>query len=258
MPYVTPPATVPPREDVTAALALLEDVKHTVPTLKAALLYVASQTGRTSSLVRVAYHRSRRRLRHGHGLMKLTTEHEAALVSVTQAFSVNNLALTVEQMRQLVLRKWGVKVSRTWVSRFLGRYRKQLSKRACKALADKRAGREVFDGVVDLCTELEDFLAHYHFPEHVIFNYDETRVVQRDDKMTLRRVEAANKERANVRSTRHQDVASLLTFVAADGSVLLRVFILKRRFRKGEEAAVNFTMERAPSITRGTWPMYYR
>ena len=160
VPYVTPPATVPPREDVTAALALLEDVKHTVPTLKAALLYVASQTGRTSSLVRVAYHRSRRRLRHGHGLMKLTTEHEAALVSVTQAFSVNNLALTVEQMRQLVLRKWGFKVSRTWVSRFPGRYYKQMSKRACKALADKRAGREVFDGMVDFCTEREDFLTH--------------------------------------------------------------------------------------------------
>ena len=75
--------------------------------------------------------------------------------------------------------------------------------------------------------------------------------------MTLRRVEAANKERAKVRSTRHQDVASLLTFVAADGSVLLRVFILKRRFRKGEEAAVNFTMERAPRITRGMWPRYH-
>jgi len=81
--------------------------------------------------------------------------------------------------------------------------------------------------------------------------------VQRDDKMTLRRVEAANKERANVRSTRHQDVASLLTFVAADGSVLLSVYILKGRFGAGDEAAVNFTMERAPSITRGTWPRYY-
>jgi len=248
---------MPPHEDLAAALALLEDVEHTFPTLKAALLYVTSHTGRTAPSVRVAYHRSRRGRRHGHGLMKLTPDHEAVLVSVTQDFSVNNLALNVEQMRQLVLRKWGVKVSRTWVSRFLDRHRKQLSKRACKALADKRVGREVFDGVVDFCTELEDFLTHYHFPDHAVFNYDETRVVQRGDKMTLRRVEAANKERANVRSTRYQDVASLLTFVAADRSVLLSVYILKGRFGVGDEAAVNFTMERAPSITRGTWPRYY-
>jgi len=189
--------------------------------------------------------------------MKFTPEHEAVLVPVTQAFSVSNLALTVEQMRQLLLWKWEVKVFRTWISRFLGRYRKQLGKRACKALSEKRAGREVFDGVVDLCTELEEFLAHYHFPEHVVFNYDETRVVQTGCQVKPRRVEAASKERANVRSTRHQDVASLPTFVAAKGSALLSMYILKGRFGEGDEAAVNFTMERAPSITRGTWPMYY-
>ena len=52
-------------------------------------------------------------------------------------------------------------------------------------------------------------------------------------------------------------MAALLTFVAADGSVLLSVYILKGRFGAGDKAAVNFTMERAPSITRGTWPRYY-
>jgi len=82
------------------------------------------------------------------------------MVSVAQAFSVNNVALSVEQMRQLIERKYDVKVSRQWVCHFVGRYRRQLRKRVCKALADKRARREVFDGVVDLFTELEDFLAH--------------------------------------------------------------------------------------------------
>jgi len=37
--------------------------------------------------------------------MKLTMEQEAVLVSVTQVFSVNNLDVTVEQMRQLWLQK---------------------------------------------------------------------------------------------------------------------------------------------------------
>lgn len=51
-------------------------------------------------------------------------------------------------------------MSRRWVGRFVGRHRGMLSQRACKALADKRAGREVFDGVDDFCTELKDFLSH--------------------------------------------------------------------------------------------------
>ena len=156
------------------------------------------------------------------------------LVSVAQAFSVNN-----------------------WVRKFVDRHRGSLSKRACKALADKRAGQQVFDGVVDFCTELKDFLTHYSFPNHAVLNFDETRLVQNGDKLVLRRIEAANKERTNVRSTRNQTVASLLTFVAADGSVLLSVYILKGRFRDNGEATMDFTMEHAPRVTRGTWPRYY-
>jgi len=70
------------------------------------------------------------------------------------------VALGVEQMRQLVERKYGLKVSRQWVCRFVGLHRRQLSKRTCKVLADKRARRVVFVDVVDVCTKLEAFMAH--------------------------------------------------------------------------------------------------
>ena len=82
------------------------------------------------------------------------------MVSVAQACRVNNVALSVEQMRQLVDRQYGVKVSRQCLYPLVGCYRRQLGKRVCKELANKRAGREVFDGVIDFFTELEDFLAH--------------------------------------------------------------------------------------------------
>ena len=58
--------------------------------------------------------------------------------------------------------------------------------------------------------------------------------MQKGVKLVLRRIEGANKKRENVRSTRHQVVASLLTFVAADGSVLLSVYILKGRLGEGD------------------------
>ena len=48
-------------------------------------------------------------------------------------------------------------------------------------------------------------------------------------KLVLRRIEGADNKRGNLRSTRHQVVASLHAFVAANGSVLLSVYILKGR-----------------------------
>lgn len=238
-------------------MELLKDTRKDFGTLKDASIHVAEGTGCSASAVKRAYHRSRAGLGDAHGRRKLTPSQETALVAVVQAFSVNNMALSVAQMREMIKRKWGVQVSRTWVNRFVGRHRRQLSKRACKALADKRVGKVVFDGVVLFCEELENFLQHYSFPAHAVFNFDETRIVQKGGNMKLCRVEAAGKERANVRSTRHNTVASLLTFVSADGGVMLSVDILNGRFKEANEATVNFTMEEAPSTTRGTWPRFF-
>ena len=111
--------------------------------------------------------------------------------------------------------------------------------------------------MVDVCNELKAFFSHYHFRDFAEFNYDETRVVQRGGKMSLLRVEMSDKKRANVKSTRHCTVASLLTFVSADGGVLMSVYILKGRFGDGQEAPVNCTIKRAEATTRGTWCCFY-
>lgn len=125
---------------VTDAFDLLEDVKGGFDTLAEAFEHVAEQTGHSPHAVRVAYYRSRRNPRSGHALRKLTSEQEAILVGVAQAFSLNNVPLSIAQIQQLAQRKIGVKVSRMWVPRFVRRHKGELSKRACKALADKRIG----------------------------------------------------------------------------------------------------------------------
>ena len=81
--------------------------------------------------------------------------------------------------------------------------------------------------------------------------------MQKGYKLFLRRIEAVSKERDNVRSTRHQVVVSLLTFVAADGPVLLSVYILKGWFGEGGQATVNASLEKALRVTRGPWPRYF-
>ena len=240
-PHRPSPPRASPKMKTAPVVALVEDVKGLLNHV-------------TEALAHVAYYRSRRGRALAHGEMKLTPERDTIIESVTQAFIVNNVALSVQQIRDLIKRKRDVKVSHQWVTCFVRRHRRELSKRACTALADKRAGQLVFDGAVDFCGKLQAFLSDYHFPDFSVFNYEETRVVQRGGKMSLLRAEASDKEIANVSSTRHCKVASLLTFFSADGGVLLSVYIFKGRLGDGEEAPVNYLMQRAEARTRGTWP----
>ena len=39
--------------------------------------------------------------------------------------------------------------------------------------------------------------------------------------------------------------------------MLLSVYILKGRFGEGDKAIVNISLEKAPRVSRGTWPRYY-
>eukprot|EP00170_Pyropia_yezoensis_P006266 contig_25501_g6285 len=123
------------------ALELLKETRKDFGTLKDALIHVAEVTGCSVAAVKRAYHRFRAGFGDAHGRRKLNPSQEKTLVAVVQAFSVNNKAPSVAQMREIIKRKWGVQVFRTWVNRFVGRHRRQLHKRACKALADKRMGK---------------------------------------------------------------------------------------------------------------------
>lgn len=96
-----------------------------------------------------------------------------------------------------------------------------------------------------------------------MINFGETRVVQKGGNMSLSRVAAVGKLKANVRSTRHSSVASLLTSACAEGVVLLSLYILKRPFGGGDEVPINCAMEKvaehrpgdvAAIFTAGTTP----
>jgi len=104
-------------------MALVEDIKGQLNYLTEALAHVAEQLKWSYSSVRIAYYMSRRGRALAHWAMKLTPERKCILVSVTQAFSFNNEALSVLQIRDLSKRKRGVTVSHHWVIRFVRRHR---------------------------------------------------------------------------------------------------------------------------------------
>lgn len=175
-----------------------------------------------------------------HGNARLTAEQEQVLFGVAQAFSLNNLPLTTAQIRGFIKRRWDFEVSQPCMSRWVPRNREHLSLRACKDLADKRAGPEVLEGAKSFCEELRLFLQSHSFTPSAVMNYKETRIAQRGGNMVIKRAEASGNSRANALSTRKTVVASLLTFVFTSGSVFMSVYTCKARSEAGAPAEEDF------------------
>ena len=92
-----------------------------------------------------------------------------------------------------------------------------------------------------------------------VVNYDETRVYARDE--DLIRLEHTSKERAQRRGIKGRTIGSLVSFVAADGSVLMSVWIFKATAAKDDEnddmMDAKFIIDEPPKNLRGTWKRYY-
>lgn len=101
------------------------------------------------------------------------------------------------------------------------------------------------------------FLDRHHFSPDCVFNYDETRIVQHSGNLVAKRIETRNKEFPNAVSTRRNTVASLLTFISADGKVHFSVYVLKASFDESRPADVFFTLREAPRVNRRARPRYY-
>lgn len=248
-----PPSTM----RVSDALPALDELLHSGASLVSALRSVAASRGVTFSALKAAHHRRTRTSTDGHGNRRLTVEQEQTVVGVAQAFSINNLPLSRQQIREMVARRWGVSVSDPWTRRFLARHRAHLRARTCKALADKRMGAQMLANVDGFCEELTDFLQSHAFTASAVMNFDETRVVVKGGHLATQRVVAAGKERANAASTRRSTVASLLTFAAADGSIFLSVYVLKANFDEDGRSSVNFSLEPATRVSRRSWPRFF-
>lgn len=225
--------------------------------LKDALLAVHGSTGFTVGALRTAYYAARGGEGVHHGNNILSAAEDLALLYAAQAFSHTNFPLTRPQLASLVRDLWGKKVGETWARSWVKRHREHLSSRTAKALADKRNSTSVFEEVVDWADQVEKFLKDHRLPPSAILNYDECRLVGGRDRLAVQRIQATDRERPNAASTRGATVASILTFVAANGAPFLSVYIFRARFGDNDAAATRFTLSRVQQRTRGTWLRLY-
>jgi len=251
---MTPPRARKPASD---ALPLLEAALLDHPSVCAAVAAVAAEADVSEAALLKAWQRAGGGAGTRHGNHLLTSDQDEALLAVVQAFSINNFALSSIQIAEVDLRRWGLAVSLRWVRKWVDSHRQWLGWRACKALADKRAGAHVIEDVQAFCEQLSIFLDEHSFRSDAVLKYDETRVVLRGGRLTTQRVEACGKDRPNAMFTRNNTVASLLTFIEANGTVFFSVYVLNGKFNEGESADVSFTLEKAPPASRREWPRFF-
>jgi len=96
----------------------------------------------------------------------------------------------------------------------------------------------VIEDFQGFCEQLSRYLYKHSFRPDAVFYDHETRVVLWGGRLTTQRVEARSKDSPNATFIRNSTLASLLTFIAANGTVYFNVYVLKGMFNEGESADV--------------------
>jgi len=151
----------------------------------------------------------------------------------------------------------GKNIGRAWARSFVKRHREQLFSRTAEALADKRHSSSVFEEVLDWADQVEKFLKGNRLPPSATLNCDERRLVWGRGRLDVQRIQAANRKLPNAANTREATVASILTFVAADGALFLSVNVFRARFGERNTTATSFTLSCVQQRASDTWLRIY-
>ena len=251
------PSPPPPTMKAVEMLPAVDALKEDGASLMDALQAVSTPPELTLVALKSAYHLRGAARPGDHGNRLLASEQVETMVKVIQAFTIKNLPLSRLQIRTMAGQRFGVQVSEMWVRRLLKHNNKRVRTRTCKALADKHTGAQVVANVNNFCSQLKHVLDAHHVPPSAVLNFDETQVVVKGSNLSTQRVVSAKKERSNVASTRNSTFASSLSFVAADGSVFLSVYVLKAKFGEDDRSPINLTLEPALQASRRSWPRFF-
>lgn len=175
-------------------------------------------------------------------------------------FSANEHGITVRQVRTLVESAFGVKISPSWVTRWLQKYPLLLTKRKTKYLPAKRANEDILDEVQSFINHVDKAKSKFGFVPHAVFNYDETRVcVGTHNNITI---EWRGKGAMNKKGIKLSTLATLITFISAEGYVAMDIVILRGRSMPDTtdllaEIPLQQTLQRYPTRSHQVWPRFF-
>jgi hypothetical protein len=211
----------------------------------------------SAAAITKAYQRDGKSEAKSHGNCALSEDQEKMIVAVAISYSQQNIAITYDDVMDLIEKLFGVTVSRTWVINFLSRHSKLLSRRRVKLLADKRMDEDTLSDVEFFVSSLQEFFETHHVPPECIINCDETRVAYNQGGPSAIRIESTAKSKANSLGTRQDTLATLLVFISAAGTTELSIYIFRNSFEDAEEKDATFVLYEHDKILRGDWPRFY-
>lgn len=230
-------------------------------TLKDICEYYGQIHGIKAATLQTAFYRSKSRFppiprRNLHQV--LTDRQEQALIYTLQVFSATNISLKTKELKQLAEAAFQIKVSPNWSARFVKRHKQELTVRHCKALSKNRQTEELVDSVDSWVDKYSDYLDHHYFPAKAIFNFDETRINFTETGMQFKRIEWKARQKHNFLTSRAEKSMSLLSFLCADGSIFLSLYIFSLDFATAAEKETAFQIREASSTrSQGGWPRCY-
>ena len=192
-------------------------------TKKAAAKRVSETSGVSSAALLKRLERKPKSPRAVHGNRLLSKGQEDTLMGILLAFSGSNCGLKPYHVKKAVKGAFGIKMHLSTARRVVKRNKHLLKERRAKRLTSGRNSSKSIEDTALFCDAVEEAMNYFPYKKHMVVNYDETRVCATDTDAVV--YERCDKQRANLRGDRNNSLCSLLTFICADGSVLLTVYI---------------------------------
>lgn len=128
-------------------------------------------------------------------------------------------------VKEVVLSCFGKSVSTKWCKRWVNTRKNELKERNSKYFPKKRAVITIEDEVEAFLSSLIDSKERFPFLAHTVINYDETSIVITKD--GIKKIGSRYRSNINDMALKYDNVATLVSFISAEGKLLFSVYIFK-------------------------------
>jgi hypothetical protein len=188
-------------------------------------MHFTQESGRTESMVKEHFCVSGGIPKKQHRACRLTKEQEEQLVAVCTVYSLMCEALTVQDLIDKVKNLFQVAISQKLCHQFLACNMEELSVQKTKHLASKRHDECMSNDMAEFIVQVEVVLEVYPMKMTNTIKYNKTIVFVAMEE--AKRIVHTSLEHAQKAGHAGKAIGSLLSFVAANVSVFVSVWIFK-------------------------------
>ena len=190
----------------------------------------------------------------------LTEAQELSIACVIIAFDLVGAALSQDVLTGMVKDVFKKEVHPSWWTSYYARHETRLAGRRKRGAVGINDHDEFRAEVRRWGGKIDKFLNEHHFPAHCQINPDETRLYEKDGAVYLTRMGARHRTSSTIDKDGETSVGTYIPFPAADGSMIMSVYVLRAKFNHGEEAEGSFYLPHysvRQSRTLHPWPIYF-